>query len=263
MQVYKEIPIITAQPTAEEREEVEYRLYGITSVTERSSAAKWAEMAKDEINAARKENKIPILTGGSGMYIKILMEGIAEVPEISDEVREIVRQQVDKKGIEELHKILMQKDPETAKKLKPGDRQRIVRALEVIEETEVPISQWQKNKTKAFFKPDDFSLFAVSPEREKLYAHINKRFEIMLENGVMEEAQRMKELKLDPTLPARKAHGIPELINYLEGTMTLEEAAKQAKQNTRNYAKRQMTWLRHQFPEVNYITSYKEVLERR
>ncbi len=254
MQVYHELPILTAQPTQEEKAKVPHELYGVLSASESCSVARWIEMAKEAINKTLAAEKTPILVGGTGMYIKSLIYGIAPIPDIEEEIREQIRSLHTKLGPTAFHKLLMEKDPITAAKLEPGDTQRNVRAMEVFEQTHIPLSEWQQQSHIRYFKPKDFSGYFLNPPREILYEKINHRLEHMVRNGAFEEVKVLKTMHLPPYLPAMKAHGVPEFMKYLEGTLTLEEVIKQAQQNTRNYAKRQVTWFRHQLPLLKEVT---------
>lgn len=246
MQVYREIPIITAQPTEEDKKNIPHRLYGALPASEPCSAVKWLGMAKEAIDWVHGQGKVPIIVGGTGLYIHTLLEGLSPIPDIVPKLREEIRSQCKELGNAAFHTLLQQKDPTMAGRLNAGDTQRMVRAMEVIEQTGVSLAEWQqmppvKNYDSACF----FPIF-IHPIREKLYAQCDGRFLSMLEQGALEEVRALAELSLDPSLPAMKALGVPELLAHLEGKYTREEAITKAQQSTRNYAKRQVTWFKHQ-----------------
>ena len=246
-QVYAELPIISAQPTLSEQKIVPHKLYGFLKASEVCSVGVWIEAAKKEIDKALSEDKTPILVGGTGMYIKCLTEGMAEIPDIDEDLREETRALLEEIGNEEFHKILAEKDPETATRLEVGDSQRMVRAMEVIAQTGISISEFQKQPNKTFYPKEDFKKIFINPDREKLYANCNARFSKMLEEGALDEIAKFAKLNLSPELPSMKALGVPELLAHINGDISLEEATEKASGSTRRYAKRQLTWFRNQF----------------
>lgn len=264
-QVYKEIPIITAQPSIEEKAQIEHMLYGTVSAAQNCSVADWLQMAKDAICDVWARGKTPLLVGGSGMYIKMLAEGISQVPEINDEIRTYVRGLCKEKGPSYIHEILKHEDPQIAEKLKEGDVQRVSRAYEVLKQTGKSLLFWQQQKPEAVFPDAEFKTFFLSPPREKVYENCNIRFLKMLENGVMDEIKALDKMSLSPELPAMRAHGVPELLAYLHGNMTLEDAITQSQTNTRHYIKRQFTWFRNQMNSFTLIeppSAVKAMLNR-
>lgn len=241
-QVYKEIPIITAQPTLLEKGDIPHKIYGIISVREFFSVAIWLELVEKEIKDAFAAGKTPILVGGTGMYIKSLVEGIAEVPEISQEIRSNIRAE----ETENIYKLLLEKDPEIAAKLNPADRQRVLRAYEVVMETGKSLLYWHQQKTTPIFSPDMIKLFFLLPDRDKVYEKCNQRFLEMFDIGLMDEMQKLAEMNVPASMPAMRAHGLREVIAYIRGEMEYPDAISMAQQNTRKYVKRQFTWFRHQ-----------------
>jgi tRNA dimethylallyltransferase len=238
MQVYKEIPVLTAQPTEEEKSGIIHHLFGCISCLEKFDVKNWIDSVAPLIKQIRLEGKHPILVGGTGMYIKSLVEGIAEVPEIDNSLRESLKLL----PTETLYQKLVERDFDISQKLKPGDRQRIIRALEVILSTGISLSKWQEKSTSKFFNREEFDLIWLRRTREELYLRIDSRFKSMLKDGALLEASKL----IDKRHLLPKAHGLPELISFLLGNITLAEATKLAQQHTRNYAKRQLTWFRHQ-----------------
>ena len=253
MQVYRDLRIITARPTMEEETRVPHRLYGHVDAAVNFSAGAWVADAAKMLTEARAQNRLPIFIGGSGLYFKALTRGLSAVPPIPAEVRERVRSRLERDGVEALHAELAQRDPLSAERLKPRDRTRIARALEVVEATGRPLPDWHRDGLPPLLPPGEFSALFLSPEREKLYARIDARFGAMLAAGALEEVAALAARQLDPLLPAMKAHGVPALIRHLRGEITLEEAAEIGRADTRHYAKRQFTWFRHQLPEFEWV----------
>jgi len=253
MQVYRDLRILTARPTLEEEAQAPHRLYGHVDAAVNFSAGAWVSDAAKALAEARAQNRLPIFTGGSGLYFKALTRGLSAVPPIAAEVREDVRARLERDGVESLHAALAQKDPVSAERLKPRDRTRIARALEVVEATGRSLTDWHREGLPPLLPPGQFSGVFLAPEREELYARIDARFDAMLAAGAREEVAALAARKLDPLLPAMKAHGVPTLIRHLQGEITLEQAAEIGRADTRHYAKRQFTWFRHQLPEFEWV----------
>ncbi len=248
MQVYREIPVISAQPSAEDHARVPHRLYGFLPATEHFSVARWLEYVRKEIDAAHEVGKLPIIVGGTGLYISTLVQGISPIPESDPVIRARVQALCNEIGNAEFHTLLNAKDPVMAARLPMGDTQRMVRAMEVLEQTGQSLSIWQQQAPVALYPKERFRLYTLIPPRPQLYDQCNKRFITMLEQGAMEEVRRVQ--GLDVQLTAMKALGISELSAHLRGELSLEEAITLAQQSTRHYAKRQMTWFRNQFPDA-------------
>jgi tRNA dimethylallyltransferase len=253
MQVYRDLRILTARPTAEEERQVPHRLYGYVDAGLNFSAGAWVSDAAKALVEARERARLPIFVGGSGLYFKALTRGLSAVPSIPSEVRESVRMRLARDGVEVLHAELAQRDHASAERLKPRDRSRIARALEVIEATGRSLTDWHREGLPALLPPNTFRAVYLEPERDALYARIDARFDAMLTAGALDEVARLAKRKLDPLLPAMKAHGVPPLISHLAGTISLEEATAIGKADTRHYAKRQFTWFRHQLPEFSWV----------
>lgn len=251
MQVYKEIPIITNQPTIEEQKGVPHHLFGVKSILEHSDLAKWLDEAVPLINNIIKRGNIPILVGGTGMYLKSIVEGVSEIPNIPIGFKEDIRKEIEIMGIQDVYKKLCELDP-LSEKLEEGDYQRISRAYEVLKFTGKSIFEWNNTANKTFFKNDSFDIYFVDRDRKEIYERINSRFEKMVENGVLDEAIEANKIFKNSglnkrqlnNLPAYKAHGLREIIGYLDGELKLEYVVERAQQVTRNYAKRQFTWWR-------------------
>ena len=244
MQTYDAFPILTAQPTAQERGRVPHRLYGVLPLSETLSAARWRTLATAEIERCLAEGRTPILCGGSGLYLRTLMQGIAAIPDPPPGMRDQANAEWTALGADAFRTRLAEKDPAIVVRLKPGDRQRHVRAWEVWLATGRPLSAWQTAEGEA--APWRFATALLAPERAWLRDRIAARFDIMLKQGVLDEARAVFSRAPDPRWPGLKAHGAPELFRHFRGELALEEARRIAIDHTRQYAKRQMTWFRHQ-----------------
>jgi tRNA dimethylallyltransferase len=253
MQVYRDLRVLTARPSPDEEAKVPHRLYGHVDAAVNFSAGGWVADAAIVLKVARAEKRLPIFVGGSGLYFKALTRGLSAVPPIPAEIREAVRARLESDGVEALHAELARRDPVSAERLKPRDRTRIARALEVIEATGRSLADWHRDGLPPLLPPGSFRALFLEPERDELYARIDARFETMLANGALEEVQRLAARDLDPLLPAMKAHGVPALIRHLRGEITREEASEIGRADTRHYAKRQFTWFRHQLPEFEWV----------
>ncbi|SHJ99736.1 tRNA dimethylallyltransferase [Bradyrhizobium lablabi] len=253
MQVYRDLRVITARPTVDEEARVPHRLYGHVDAAVNFSAGSWVADAAKVLAEARAQDRLSIFVGGSGLYFKALTRGLSAVPPIAAEVREGVRARLDRDGVEALHAELRRRDPVSAERLKPRDRTRIARALEVVESTGRSLTDWHREGLPPLLPPGEFSALFLEPDRDQLYARIDARFDSMVKAGALEEVAGLAARKLDPLLPAMKAHGVPALIRHLKGEITLEEAAAIGRADTRHYAKRQFTWFRHQLPEFQWV----------
>jgi len=254
MQVYRDLRVLTARPTRDEEAQVPHRLYGHVDASVNYSAGSYVTDVAAVLADVRGEGRLPIFIGGTGLYFKALTRGLAAVPPVPAAVREAVRARLDRDGVEALHAELARRNPEAGARLNVRDRTRIARALEVIEATGRPLAEWHAETTPPLLPQGSYQALFIAPEREALYARIDARFETMLRSGALEEVERLAARGLDPLLPSMKAHGVPALIRYLRGEITLEAAAAIGKADTRHYAKRQFTWFRHQLPEFEWLT---------
>jgi tRNA dimethylallyltransferase len=245
MQVYRGLTIITAGPSDADRARAPHVLYGVLDPATACSAAAWRDMAAAEMERAWAAGKLPVVVGGTGLYLRTLMQGISPVPEIPGDVREAARALLAERGAAAFHGLLAERDPVMAARLDPGNSQRLVRAWEVIEATGRSLAEWQAEPMEGAVSARWFSL-ALLPPRDALYAAIDGRFRGMVAAGALDEVAALMALNLDPALPAMKALGVPELMAHLRGELALEAAMAAAAQASRNYAKRQMTWFRHQ-----------------
>ncbi|MDD1534929.1 MULTISPECIES: tRNA (adenosine(37)-N6)-dimethylallyltransferase MiaA [unclassified Bradyrhizobium] len=253
MQVYRDLRIITARPTQDEEARVPHRLYGHVDAAVNFSAGAWVADAAKALDEARAQGRLPIFIGGTGLYFKALTAGLSVVPPIPAEVREDVRARLERTGAEALHAELARRDPLAAARLNLRDRTRIARALEVVEATGRSLLDWHREGQPPLLPKDSFRAVFLAPERDTLYARIDARFDAMLAAGALEEVERLAARRLDPLLPAMKAHGVPALIRHLRGELSLEQAAVIGRADTRHYAKRQFTWFRHQLPEFEWV----------
>jgi tRNA dimethylallyltransferase len=244
MQVYRELAVLTARPSSAELGRAPHRLYGTVPAAEAYSVGAWLDDAARAIGEAERAGRLPILVGGTGLYFKALLEGLAPVPDIPPELRKAWRAQADTLGAEALYRELEARDPAMAARLQPSDTQRLVRALEVIDATGISLAEWQGSAAPPVLAGEDVVKLVIAPEREPLYAAIDARFDAMLAHGAIEEVGALLAQRLDRGLPAMRAHGVRELAAYLAGRTSLAEAAAKAKTESRRYAKRQMTWAR-------------------
>ncbi len=243
-QIYRDLPILSAAPNAAELARAEHRLYGIADGANPCSAADWAELARREIADIHGHRRLPILVGGTGLYIRTLLFGIAPVPPIDPEVRREVREA----SVAENRERLLKLDPEAAERLKPGDTARVARALEVVISTGRTLDEWQEHREGGIAGEVELRPLILLPPRAWLYGRCDERFARMIEQGAVEEVKTLLARKLDPNLPIMRAIGVRELSTYLHGEATLAEATAAGQQSTRRYAKRQYTWFAHQPP---------------
>lgn len=244
-QVYADLRVLSARPSEDEMEGIEHRLFGAWDGSEACSAAAWAARAKTEIAGIHEAGDVPILVGGTGLYIKVLLEGIAPIPAIDPDIRAAVR------ALDEdaAYKLLEIEDPLRAAQLDPGDRQRIARALEVKRSTGVTLADWQMAKAGGIGEEIALHPLLILPDRTWLYQRCDRRFEEMLHTGAIEEVAALLERGLDPDLPVMRAIGVPEIAAVLAGEIDEETMIAGGQQATRNYAKRQFTWFRRQTPD--------------
>jgi tRNA dimethylallyltransferase len=243
-QVYRDLRVLSARPTEAEMRGVEHRLFGAWDGAEACSAAAWAARARREVEDALRADLVPILVGGTGLYIRTLLDGIAPVPDIDPAVREEVRAL----SVEEAHGALRTEDPERAAALSPGDRTRVARALEVVRSTGKPLAFWQQKRTGGIGQALELHPLVLLPPRAALYARCDVRFARMLDEGAIEEVEALLARDLPPALPVMRAIGVPEIAGYLRGGWSRGEALVRGQQATRRYAKRQYTWFGRQPP---------------
>lgn len=244
-QVYADLRILSARPTAEEMRGIEHRLFGTWDGASACSAAEWAAAARLEIENLHAEDAVPILCGGTGLYMRTLLEGIAPIPEIAADVRKEVR------GLSaaDAYAALKKEDAGRAAQLNPGDSQRIARALEVIRSSGKSLDQWQEERMGGIGDAIDLYPLVLLPERDWLYQRCDKRLELMMERGAIAEVEALLDRRLSPELPVMRAIGVEQIAALSRGEISRDEAIAAGQQATRNYAKRQYTWFRRQPPE--------------
>lgn len=247
LQVYKENPIISAQPTKQEQKNIPHHLFSYVSGGEEYNVARWIDDSKEKIETL----ETPILVGGTGFYLKHLMFGLSPIPDIDIQTKLEAEHLLKNIGLKEFYSALKELDPVTAADIDYNNARRVLRAYEVIRSTGKSISEWQKENIQ-YFPLSSFRVIILNPEREILYQNCNKRFLEMIDLGVIDEVKNLLAKNYSSSSGIMKSHGIPELSKYLSGEWTLEEAIAKSQQVTRNYIKRQTTWFKYQFnhPEL-------------
>jgi tRNA dimethylallyltransferase len=266
MQVYRDFRVLTARPTPEEESQAPHLLYGHVDAVEHYSAGRWLADASRALTEVERTGRLPIFVGGTGLYFRALTEGLSSMPPVPEMVRAKIRGEAEGIVAADLHARLAVRDPLTAARLRPSDRQRIIRALEIFEATGRPLAAWQASPGKPLIEPGAATAVFIAVDRAELRTRIDARFDKMLAGGALDEVRAFAARKLDPALPAMKAHGAPWLMRHLAGEISLDEAAKGAKADTRKYAKRQETWFRHQLPQFKWLApgeALEETLFRR
>ena len=253
MQVYGELRVLTARPDAAEEAAAPHRLYGHVPAARGYSVAQWLQDVGRELRAAEVAGLLPIIVGGTGLYFKALTEGLSPVPEIPEAIRTRWRAAGETEPAAALHRLLAERDAETAAALLPGDAQRIVRALEVLEATGRPLAEWQRVPGTPILDAGRTARFVVSIDRAALYARADSRFRLMVDTGALDEVRGLMALRLDTALPAMRALGVAPLARHLAGELALADAIEQGQRDTRHYIKRQLTWLRR------YMITWKQI----
>lgn len=266
MQIYKHMPIITACPDKQEKSIVEHRLFEIYEPDIKSNVVEWLNLAVKEIKSVWQENKIPIVVGGTGLYLDNLINGTTPIPETPSHIREQVSVILKQKGTNFLYQKLLETDKESAIKISPNDTTRLLRATEVFEHTKIPLSVWHLKPMIKKLPEAEFFIIKICPTAEELDKRCYLRFDKMIEAGALDEIRFLKNLNLDEKLPSMRALGVPELMEFVNGRVALEEAIESAKLHTRQYAKRQRTWfknkLRANFELLNcYTGDYTPIKE--
>jgi tRNA dimethylallyltransferase len=246
LQLYKELRLLTSRPSKEEEAQVPHHLYGAFDGDYNSTAFKWLKIAVEKINDIINRKKTPIIVGGTGLYIKTLVKGISNIPELPIEAREKSRRLFRELGQEDFLAMLKKKDED----FKATDPQRMIRAWEVIEGTGKTLSYWQSLGLRKEIEADWLVIY-INPPRPVLYEQCEARFDYIVQNGAIDEVKNLLDMSLEPSLSVMKAIGVRELTDYIRGHATLENASNQSKQATKNYAKRQVTWFSHQIdPDI-------------
>ncbi len=244
MQVYSDLRVLTARPSIDEEAQAPHRLYGHIDARVRYSAGAWLRDVTGQIAQLQKTAHTPIIVGGTGLYFKALTRGLAPVPEVPRAIARKWRHALADLGAQVLHRRLRACDETGAARIEPSDGQRITRALSVLEATGEPLHVWQNKQARPVLERAHCRAIRLAVDRAALYAAINCRFDTMMDRGALAEVAALAARGLDPSLPAMKAHGVPHLQACLDGRMDLSAAIARSKQDTRNYAKRQFTWMR-------------------
>lgn len=246
MQVYRDLRILTARPSETEEATVPHRLYGHVDGAVNYSAMRYAADVGLLLDELREQGRLPILVGGTGLYFKAVTEGFSAMPPVPEAVRAACRARAEGMETEALHAELGARDPLMAERLRPSDRMRVMRALEVLETTGRSLASFQGEREPGPLGAEGLLRLFIQPEREVVRQQIDRRFEAMIAAGALDEVARLKARGLDPLLPIMRAHGVPGLIAHLDGAIPLDEAIRRGQADTRAYAKRQVTWFRHQ-----------------
>jgi tRNA dimethylallyltransferase len=244
MQVYRELRILTARPSAQDEARMPHALYGCVSGAEAYSAGRYAADAARAIALAQAAGRVPIVVGGTGLYFTALLEGLSPIPAADPEVRAFWRAEAARRPAPELHALLAARDPQMAARLMPTDPQRIVRALEIVESTGRSLAEWQREPGRPVLEAAETVRLLVLPERAGHGTEIEARFDAMLSAGALDEVRTLLDAGFSPELPIMRALGLAPLAAHVRGEMALEAAVATAKGDTRKYAKRQLTWLR-------------------
>jgi tRNA dimethylallyltransferase len=253
MQVYRDLRVLTARPSTEDEARVPHFLFGTVDGATNFSVGQYLAAAGGAISAARGVDRMPIFTGGTGLYFQTLLNGLSDIPAVPAKVRAQMREEAAGLSPPQLYGRLVACDPQTAARLRPSDPQRILRALEVFAATGQSLASFHESRAKPLLDARQCLCLFIAPPRATLHAAIDKRLDAMLAGGALDEVDALRQRKLDPALPVMRAHGVPHLIAYLEGRIPLEEAARLGKRDTRAYVKRQFTFARHQLAEFLWL----------
>lgn len=244
-QLYADLRVLTARPSIEDEARAEHRLYGVADAAESWSVGRWTRAVMPLLEELAAQDRPALLVGGTGLYFNALTRGLADIPAVPDAVRDTVQAAYDLEGEAAFRRRLAEVDPTAAAAITPGDRQRLIRALAVAQATGRSLSDW-KADTRPLLAPGAYEALVVEPPRDRLYAACDARVSQMIQNGALDEVRALLARNLDPTLPAMKAVGVPELAAHLSGATTLDQAVAAIRLSTRHYAKRQLTWFRNQ-----------------
>ena len=248
VQIYREIKILSGRPTSDDYRQAPHRLYGVMPIFKPCTLGIWRKMALETIKECELSGHLPIICGGTGLYIKFLLNELSPIPDIPPSIKLEAREKLEELGNENFRELLLKNDPVSACRIKSGDTNRLLRAWEVFTTTTKPLSYWYE-QSRETGSQDKFFKVCLMPEREVLYSKCDKRFLDFVELGAIEEAEALDFITASPQLPASKTLGLLELIKYTKGELELSEAIEQAQRTTRRYAKRQFTWFRHQLDE--------------
>ena len=247
LQVYQQLRILSSRPSSQDEKLIDHRLYGIIDGNENCTVAKWLKLAKIEVENCWKEKKIPILVGGTGLYLKGLMQGISHIPDISDSTIKNTDDSFVKNGANYLYKVLLEHNKNT--KIKETDTQRLKRSYSLLMETGHSLEEWQV-KPEKIFENVNYKIILLNEDRSTIYEKAKIRFSAMIDNGAIEEVENLRKEEIDPNRSIMKAIGVREISKYLDNKYSLDDCKEETVQKTRNYIKRQQTWIKS-----NNITS--------
>jgi tRNA dimethylallyltransferase len=263
MQLYRELPILTARPTPADLARAPHRLYGILDAADPASVGRWLQLAGAAIEEALAQHRTAIVVGGTGLYLHALLHGLAPVPDVSPNVRNAARARLAALGAPAFHAELAGLDPTMAARLRPTDRQRLLRAYEVFVGTDRSLAAWQAMPPLRVALPACRRGLALMPPRVALYERIERRLRAMIEHGALQELKALAGRALPADLPLMRAVAVPELLAHLSGRVDLDTALERAIVQTRRYAKRQLTWLHHRLPELRAVAEFGDDLDPR
>jgi tRNA dimethylallyltransferase len=258
MAVYRDLPILSACPTPQETGEIPHLLFGHLGAERAYSVGLWLDDARDALEEAQTLGRLPIFVGGTGLYFKALLQGLSDMPHVPAEIRARVRAEAEGVAPQQLYARLLERDPDTAARLRPTDPQRLIRALEIFAATGAPLAHFQGARSAPLLDAARCHCLFLAPEREALNRRIDARFDAMMQAGALDEVRRLAARGLDPALPALRAVGVPGLLAFLRGEASLAAAVEKGKRNSRHYAKRQFTFARTQLPEFRWIAPEAE-----
>ena len=261
MQLYRDLRILTARPGAADEARAPHRLFGILDAGEPASVGRWLQLAQAAIAEARAARQPAIVVGGTGLYLHALLHGLARVPDIPERVRTAARMRLGERGLPGFRAELAELDPVMAARLRPTDRQRLLRAYEVVVATGRSLAAWQEMPPVRIDLPEPRLGVALVPPRAALYQRVERRLRAMVDRGALEEIRTLLERGLPADLPLMKALAVPELLAHVSGRVDLETALERAIVQTRRYAKRQITWLRHRLPELRPVAVFGESID--
>jgi len=262
MQVYEDLSILTARPQLSDLAMAPHRLYGFVPGNEAYSVGRYVQDAETAILECAEAGQVPILVGGTGLYFKALLDGLSPIPQIPLTVRRHWRAEVERVGAEHLHKLLLERDPEMGGRLQPADSQRIARALEVLDATGQSLAEWQRIPGVPVLPQSKVIRIVLDIERDELYRNCEQRLDEMLANGALNEVAHLAARKLDQSLPIMRALGVQPLMAHLRGRLDFDTALEATKTETRNYIKRQLTWLKRNMISWKWIkTQQMETLK--
>jgi tRNA dimethylallyltransferase len=253
MQVYRDLAILTARPEPQDLALAPHFLFGEVDGAVNYSVGRYLEDAGSTLERLRAQNALPVFVGGTGLYFKALTQGLSDIPKVPEAIRAAVRARAQGQPAEALYAELAACDPLTAQRLRPSDPQRILRALEVFAATGQSLTSFHRLKQKPLLDAEQCLAVFLAPERDALNASIDRRFDLMISRGALVEVEALRQRALDPALPVMRAHGVPHLLAHLDGRLPLAEAVQFGKSDTRQYAKRQFTFARHQLPNFRWI----------